>query len=173
MFALFAPSIRLAGENREVVNGNLVANVYYASLTFVYLGWGAVYQSAHISYYVGSYSLNSVSTQHDYIETRSLSLCFAKCNYPAPYVSAEIFVNGTSPLTSLRLFINETNQGAQNYTHLCCLRNFVIDFGSGVKNQTIPIIAGKNYLVKFVATFQDNQTSVSVSPITRIGSWDL
>ena len=95
-------------------------------------------------------SLNSVS-----LETKSL--------YPTPHLSAMVIVNASVPLSSLQLYINSTYLETQNYT--INATNYAIWYRATVSNQTMAMIAGKTYLITFVATFQDKATSTASASV--------
>ncbi len=165
-FSVFAPIIVLPGLPANSCDRHgCVPNRIYQSLTFAYLGWGGSYQAGTGLYEVGTHEVVPGVYNQNYIEVRDLTICAKNCTYPSPYLLAEVFVNGSVPLVSLHLFVNGTDQGGRGYDSICCLRNFSIQFKTQVNNQTIPIIAGNPYSVKFVATFQDNSTSTSVYPV--------
>jgi hypothetical protein len=86
--------------------------------------------------------------------------------YPSPYLSAMIFTNASAPLSSLHLFINDTDEGTTTYSNNT-MTNYAIWFKAMPSNPAMPIIPGKIYNITFVATFQDNSTfTASVSVVT-------
>ncbi len=94
----------------------------------------------------------------------SWELCSRNCVYPSPFFEALVSVNSSVPLSSLGLFINGTSQGVYNYTQPCCLL-FGQLWKSGIDNGTMPITAGRTYLVEFVATFQDHSMYTATKSI--------
>lgn len=91
-----------------------------------------------------------------YIAFDSWELCSKDCVYPSPFFEALVGMNASVPLANLRLFVNGTNQGSQNFSGLCCLASEL--WKSGIDNRTMPIVVGRTYSIQFVATFQDNST---------------
>jgi hypothetical protein len=91
-----------------------------------------------------------------YISVDVWELCSKNCGYPSPFFEALVAANSSVPLVSLHLYLNGTSQAIENNTWQCCLTAEL--WKSGIDNRTLPIIAGRTYLVRFVATFQDNTT---------------
>jgi len=92
------------------------------------------------------------------ISLQGVSL-YTKSIYPNPHLSATVFVNASVPLSSLHLFVNGTDQGSSTYTS--DMTEYAILYKATISNQTMPIIAGKTYLITFAATFRDNSTSAA------------
>jgi hypothetical protein len=53
----------------------------------------------------------TASTSKNVISVSGLSLCPSNCVYPAPYVSAEVLINGSVPISTLAVFVNDTYDG--------------------------------------------------------------
>ena len=101
---------------------------------------------------------NNTSEQPISFVQGSVGICPSNCLYPSPYLSAEVLINSTSPLRSLRLYINNTYESTSTYTN-----NFtpayIIEYKANPTNQSLPIISGRAYAVQLFATFQDSSTS--------------
>jgi hypothetical protein len=92
-----------------------------------------------------------------------VGLCASNCIYPAPELSATVFVNASVPLSTLHLFINGTDErttGAAN-----TMTSYALVFKAQPNNPAMPIIAGKTYAITVVATFQDNSTSTTSATV--------
>lgn len=48
---------------------------------------------------------------HNTISVSGLSLCPSNCIYPAPHVSAEILINGSVPISTVAVYVNNTYEG--------------------------------------------------------------
>lgn len=113
--------------------------------------------------------LQITTPSQNMISISSASLCASNCVYPSPYLSATVFVNGISPLHSLHLFVNGTDEGSRTYSNVCCLTNFAITFKAQLRNQTF-VVSGAKYVVAFIATFEDGTTSYGTTFITVEGA---
>jgi hypothetical protein len=49
--------------------------------------------------------------RQDAISVSGLTLCSSNCVYPAPYVSALVYFNGSSPASTLSVYVNNTFDG--------------------------------------------------------------
>ena len=101
---------------------------------------------------------SSTQSTTNSISVSGLSICPSDCVYPAPYVSALVLVNSTSPLSSLTVYVNGTfdavpiqHSGTESNT----LTTFGYEYKGSVPNAFIPIVAGDTYKFTFVAEFQD------------------
>jgi hypothetical protein len=97
------------------------------------------------------------------IALQDFSLCASNCGYPSPYLSGYIYFGGSSPLQSLRLFVDGTNGGVQNYTS-SGITNFVMLYKGGFASP--PVVSGEVYSLEFVATFQDGSTAAAATTVT-------
>jgi len=64
--------------------------------------------------YCGSESNSSISLStngRNTISVSGLTLCPSDCVYPAPYVSALVMINGSVPISSLTVYVNNTYDG--------------------------------------------------------------
>ncbi len=105
----------------------------------------------------------STQSHTNTISVSGLSICPSDCVYPAPYVSAVVLVNSTSPLSSLTVYVNGTfdavaiqqspvqNSGTESTT----VTTFDYEYKGSVPNAFIPIVAGDTYMFTFVADFRD------------------
>ena len=91
---------------------------------------------------------------------RNFSLCSSNCVYPSPYLSGEILFNGSAPVSSLHLLVNNTSED-YNY-----FNNSITHFSYLYKGsfQNPPVVSGQTYWIKFAATFKDN-TEAEVSTL--------
>ena len=79
----------------------VVAAVVIGAIIFaVYLGIGGVNHGGSTNHI----SVNSISVS-------GLSICPSNCIYPAPYVSGEILINGSVPISSVTVSVNGTYEG--------------------------------------------------------------
>ncbi|MHB8566609.1 MAG: hypothetical protein ACYC7D_07845 [Nitrososphaerales archaeon] len=97
----------------------------------------------------------------------SLGICLANCNYPSPYLAAEVLVNSTSPLRSLRLYINATYESTSTYTNNFTTP-YIIEYKANPTNQTLPIVSGRTYGVSLLASFGDGSASTASSVVVPI-----
>jgi len=73
--------------------------------------------SGNVTRSTGSYcspqssSITQLTNGHDTISVSGLSICPSNCVYPAPYVSGLVTFNGTSPVSSLKVYVNGTYDG--------------------------------------------------------------
>jgi hypothetical protein len=87
----------------------------------------------------------------------NFSICLRNCAKDPPYVSGSVLVNATTPLVTIQMMINGTKEFQANYADYG-VGNYTVPFHANADNQTLPIIAGAQYLVTLVAVFQDNST---------------
>lgn len=85
------------------------------------------------------------------------------------YLSGYVYINSTSPLTKLLLFINGTFESERSYSNNFTTP-YAIQYKAGLSNTSLPIISGKTYVVEFVAVFQDDSASSATAMITANGS---
>ncbi len=112
------------------------------------------------SVYTTSATVIAQLTFQSYISLEGGVELATKSIYPTPYLSTDVFVNRSVPLSKLSLFINGTleasgSQGESDRTV------YGIVYKAQPSNQEMPIIAGRTYEVTFVATFEDNSTSTA------------
>jgi hypothetical protein len=107
----------------------------------------------YISPVTSATTVSTATTGVNSISLQGVRLCASVCIYPSPYLSATILVNGSVPLSTLRLLINGTDEGITTTT------NTMTNYALLYKGQpTMPILDGKTYVITVVATFQDNST---------------
>ena len=120
-----------------------------------------------------TYSSSSASTtatigyRAPNILIQGASLCPTNCVYPSPHLSAMIIVNATIPLSSLTLYVNNTlepssQEGSNNNT----LTSYALDFKATPNNPEMPILAGKVYVIEFVAVFSDGIVATATTTVT-------
>jgi hypothetical protein len=90
------------------------------------------------------------------IGLETIVLCSPDCNYPAPYLSGTVYLNSTSPLRSLQVFINGTSEGIKTYDARLDSISISTEYESSF--QSPQVIYRDTYSVLFVATFEDNVT---------------
>ncbi len=79
----------------------VIAAVVIGAIIFaLYLGIGGVNPGASTNHI----DINSISVS-------GFSICPSNCIYPAPYVSGEILVNGSVPISSVMISVNGTYDG--------------------------------------------------------------
>jgi hypothetical protein len=83
---------------------------------------------------------------------RNFSLCSSNCVYPSPYLSGEILFNGSAPLSSLHLLVNNTSEGYNYFND--STTHFTYLYRGSFQNP--PVVTGQTYWIKFAATFKDN-----------------
>ncbi len=70
-------------------------------------------------------------------------------------------VNALSPLASLHLQVNGTDEGSfplnNNMTH------YIYEYKGGFQNPAV--VSGNTYIIEFTATFQDNSTTTAWTQI--------
>jgi len=96
------------------------------------------------------------------------SICISNCVKESPYVTGTVLVKATTPLVTLRLVINGTDEFQSNSARYG-VGNYTVPFFANAENQSLPIIAGAPYLLTLVAIFQDNST-LSASTVVVAGS---
>jgi hypothetical protein len=74
-----------------------------------------------------------------------------------------IFVNASVSLSTLHLYINDTDEGTTATANT--MTNYVLVFKAQPNNPAMPIIAGKTYTTRLVATFQDNSTCTASATV--------
>jgi hypothetical protein len=83
-------------------------------------------------------------------------LCADGCTYPAPYISEMVFVNSTSPLRSIDLYVNGTFDYHSPFADMTTTP-YAIWFKASAPT-SIQISARESYELVFVATFEDGVT---------------
>ncbi len=116
--------------------------------------WG---QMVILHFTVGEISNQTTNEPISFVQG-SASICADSCNYPSPYLSAEVLVDSTSPLRSLQLYVNGTYESTSSYSNNFTTA-YVIQYKANPTNQTLPIVSGKAYKVTLIATFQDKSIS--------------
>jgi hypothetical protein len=96
------------------------------------------------------------------ISLQSFSLCPSDCIYPSPYLTGEIYLGGPSPLKSLQLIVNGTDEGVQTYGPNTNI-DVILIYKGGFQNP--PVISGEAYVLRFVATFEDNSTASATTVV--------
>lgn len=133
----------------------------------------AILVAAGAGYFVGvnnQRTTTSVSTQtrtiivvkQSSIMLQGFSLCSSDCNYPSPYLSGIILFNGTAAVRSLRLIVNGTDEGVEPWSGIN-LTTFALGYKGGFQNP--PVVKGDVYVIRFVATFQDDSTATAVTTV--------
>lgn len=95
------------------------------------------------------------------IALEDFSLCPSNCGYPAPYLSGFIYFGGPSPLKSLQLFVNGTDEGTGTYD--TGLANFVMWYKGGFQHPEV--VSGDAYVLRFVAVFEDNSMAMATTTV--------
>jgi hypothetical protein len=90
------------------------------------------------------------------IGLNTIVLCSPDCNYPAPYLSGTVYLNSTSPLRSLQVFINGTSEGVRTYDARLDSIDISTEYESSF--QSPRVVSHETYSVLFVVTFDDNAT---------------
>jgi hypothetical protein len=96
------------------------------------------------------------------IALKDFSLCPSNCVYPSPYLTGEIYLGGPSPLKSLQLIVNGTDEGVVNYGRT--QTDVILIYKGGFQNP--PVVAGEAYSLRFIATFEDNSNSTATTVVT-------
>lgn len=86
----------------------------------------------------------------------NIVLCSPGCNYPAPFLSGKVYLNSTSPLRSLEVFINGTDEGVRAYNASLSSITLQTQYESSFPSPQI--VYRGTYAVRFVVTFEDNST---------------
>ena len=111
------------------------------------------------------------------ISLRDLSLCTSNCypigNYPITYLSATISVNGSVPLSTLHLFINDTDEGTQTFYNegtktFYKTISYPFLFEAEPNNSAMPIVDGRTYTIMVVATFQNGSTYTASATLVAV-----
>ncbi len=152
------------------VAGQSVSVPVYRSLGCATVGFGDLYAPSWFGFSFGCelpvflpLSTSPAVAPTDKISLPSgVGICSSNCIYPSPYLSATVLVNASSPLVSLRLFINGTDEGM-----VASFNNTMTDYGYVLKanphNASMPIQAGLVYSVELVAAFRDGGTSTATA----------
>ena len=148
---------------RLLAYGVIAIVVITVVLVSSYLGLG--------SYLAVSRALSTRIPIRNQVSLQGVSLCASNCIYPSPYLSAIMLVNGSVPLSTLRLFINGTDEGllfpavvTTTVLETCGTTTVAITLGYAIvvkaqpNNPAMTIVAGKTYTIMVVARFQDNST---------------
>jgi hypothetical protein len=102
------------------------------------------------------------------ISLRNVGLCASNCIYPSPELSAMIFVNASAPLSILHLYVSGTDEGISSQTTASTMTNYALVFKAQPNNPNMPIVAGKTYAIRLVATFQNNSTSTTSATVVAV-----
>lgn len=100
------------------------------------------------------------------ISLQGFRLCISVCPSPRPFLSGSVYVNNTSFLSSLRLFVNGTDEGTNSYAaygSTNTLTDFSMEYSLTLKSP--PIVAGDSYVLILVAVFQDNSTAAATTTV--------
>jgi hypothetical protein len=96
------------------------------------------------------------------IALNDFSLCPSNCVYPSPYLTGEIYLGGPSPLKSLQLIVNGTDEGVVNYGDT--QTDVILIYKGGFQNTSV--VTGEAYSLRFIATFEDNSNSTATTVVT-------
>jgi len=131
----------------------------YSNMTFFVVPGSALNVVSCPSIPATSTSQTASTSSVDQISLpEGISLCANSCGvYPNPYLSVTISVNASVPLNSLQLFINGTSELTTSYTNN--FTQYYIEYKATPSNASMPIAADKGYLITFIATFADNSKS--------------
>ena len=98
------------------------------------------------------------------LSLRNFSLCSSNCVYQSPYLSGEVLVNASAPITSLHLLVNNTSEEYNYFND--SMTHFTYLYKSSFQNP--PAVSGQTYWIKFAATFKDNtEAEVSILVVAR------
>ena len=75
-------------------------------------------------------------------------------------LSGNVYVNSTSPLSALIVYVNGTYETTSSLAN-SNTRPYTIQYNAVLNNQTVPIIAGMNYKLEFVALFEDQSAATA------------
>lgn len=81
------------------------------------------------------------------------------------YLSGYVYINTTSPLAKLLLFVNNTFESERSYSNNFTTP-YAIQYKAGLSNAILPIISGRAYVIEFLAVFQDDSASYTAAVIT-------
>ena len=95
------------------------------------------------------------------IALQGFSLCPSNCIYPSPYLTGEIYLGGPSPLKTLQLIVNGTDEGTVKYGPT--QTDVILIYKGGFQNP--PAVTGEAYALRFVATFEDGSTSTATTVV--------
>jgi hypothetical protein len=95
------------------------------------------------------------------ISLQSFSLCPSNCLYPSPYLTGEIYLGGPSPMKTLQLQVNGTDEGVMTYGP--AQTDVILIYKGGFQNP--PVISGEAYVLRFLATFEDNSTASATTVV--------
>ena len=140
----------------EIRSSNLniiVGNSYSVSFTATFQGNTIETVSTAVVAFMASPSNITLS---------GVALCAANCVYPSPYLSAEVLVNASVPLSMIQVFVNGTSTTGQSYQDNN-MAQYAVVFKGGTGN--LAIVAGQTYNVTFVGTFADGTKSNATSII--------
>ncbi len=140
----------------EIRNSNLniiVGNSYSVSFTATFQGNKIETVSTAVVAFMASPSNITLS---------GVALCAANCVYPSPYLSAEVLVNASVPLSMIQVFVNGTSTTGQSYQDNN-MTQYAVVFKGGTGN--LAIVAGQTYNVTFVGAFADGSRSTASSTI--------
>jgi hypothetical protein len=133
---------------------------------------GAETVGVHHSFAAGTYTLvvgdewghtDFLYFQVSRIGLGEMVLCSSDCDYPAPGLSGTVYLNSTSPLKSLQLFVNGTDEGVRTYDASLSSIDLNTQYASGF--QSPEVIAHDTYTLKFVVTFEDNSTFTATTEV--------
>jgi hypothetical protein len=95
------------------------------------------------------------------IALQDFSLCPSNCVYPSPYLTGEIYLGGPSPMKTLQLMVNGTDEGV--VTHNQAQTDVILIYKGGFQSPTV--VSGEAYSLQFVATFEDGTTSTATTVV--------
>lgn len=116
-------------------------------------------------YFMGvATDLNGPARAPIILSLRNFSLCSSNCVYPSPYLSGEVLVNASAPITSLHLLVNNTSEDYNYFND--SMTHFTYLYKGSFQNP--PVVSGQTYWIKFAATFKDNtEAEVSILVVAR------
>ncbi len=99
------------------------------------------------------------------IAVSGVSLCASNCIYPAPYATALVNFTLNSPVSMLKVYVNNTYESTplqnpnNNMTHYAYL------WKGSVPNSMIPVIKGDTYVFEFTVVCQDGSTGSAYAEV--------
>jgi hypothetical protein len=110
--------------------------------------------SASVGTTSGTETTSTTNASGTLITVSGVSLCPSNCIYPAPYATALVNFTGSSPVSTLKVYVNNTYestplQNPNNMTHYAYL------WKGSVPNSMIPVVKGDTYVFEFTVVYQD------------------
>lgn len=91
-----------------------------------------------------------------------LVLCSQNCGYPLPGLSGDLYVNSTSPVRSLQVFVNGTDQGTVTFDKNLSSIDLSAQYSLS-SAEARQVAAHHTYSLRFVVTFEDGQAFAAVT----------